>query len=136
MVPDMLELMTSRVRIKELHGIPFIKIKSVPLTTWNLIVKRTFDVVASTIFIILSSPFFALIAVLVKLDSKGALFYRQERVGLDGETFRLIKFRTMRVDAEKETGPVWRLTSTTPRKTKVGSFLGVSAWMNSLDCLT
>ncbi len=122
MVPDMLELMTSRVRIKELHGIPFIKIKSVPLTTWNLILKRSFDVLASALFLILSSPFFALIAVLIKVASKGPLFYRQERVGLDGKTFRLIKFRTMRADAEKESGPVWAHKND-PRKTKVGAFL-------------
>lgn len=122
MVPDMLELMTSRVRIKELHGIPFIKIKSVPLTTWNLIVKRSFDLLASTLFLILSSPLFAVIAVLIKLNSKGPLFYRQERVGLDGKTFRLIKFRTMRAEAEKESGPVWAHKND-PRKTKVGKFL-------------
>ena len=122
MVPDMLELMTSRVRIKELQGIPFIKIKSVPLTAWNLILKRSFDVLASALFLILSSPFFALIAVLIKIDSKGPLFYRQERVGLDGKTFRLIKFRTMRADAEKESGPVWAHKND-PRKTKVGTFL-------------
>jgi exopolysaccharide biosynthesis polyprenyl glycosylphosphotransferase len=122
MVPDMLELMTSRVRIKELHGIPFIKIKSVPLTTWNLIIKRLFDIVASSVFLILASPFFLLISILIKVDSKGTLFYRQERVGLDGKTFRLIKFRTMRADAEKETGPVWAHKND-PRKTKVGAFL-------------
>ena len=122
MVPDMLELMTSRVRIKELHGIPFIKIKSVPLTTWNLIIKRSFDVLSSILFLVLSSPFFALISVLIKLDSKGPLFYRQERVGLDGKTFRLIKFRTMLADAEKESGPVWAHKND-PRKTKVGAFL-------------
>jgi exopolysaccharide biosynthesis polyprenyl glycosylphosphotransferase len=122
MVPDMLELMTSRVRIKELHGIPFIKIKSVPLTTWNLIIKRSFDIVASFVSLVLASPFFLVISILVKLDSKGSLLYRQERVGLDGKTFRLIKFRTMRADAEKESGPVWAHKND-PRKTKVGAFL-------------
>jgi exopolysaccharide biosynthesis polyprenyl glycosylphosphotransferase len=122
MVPDMLELMTSRVRIKELIGIPFIKIKAVPLTTWNLIVKRAFDIAASLLFLIVSSPVCAVISLLIKLDSKGPLFYRQERVGLDGKTFRLIKFRTMRADAEKESGPVWAHRND-PRKTTVGGFL-------------
>ncbi len=122
MVPDMLELMTSRVRIKELHGIPFIKIKAVPLTTWNLIVKRSFDVMASSFFLILASPLVGLIALLIKLDSKGSVFYRQERVGLDGRTFRLIKFRTMQQNAEQNTGPVWAQKND-PRKTRTGSFL-------------
>lgn len=122
MVPDMLELMTSRVRIKELHGIPFIKIKAVPLTTWNLIVKRTFDVVTSALFLLVASPIFGLIALLIKLDSKGPLFYRQERVGIDGRPFRLIKFRTMHINAEQQTGPVWAQKND-PRKTHVGGFL-------------
>jgi exopolysaccharide biosynthesis polyprenyl glycosylphosphotransferase len=122
MVPDMLELMTSRVRIKELHGIPFIKIKAVPLTTWNLIVKRTFDVVTSGFFLLIASPIFGLIALLIKLDTRGPVFYSQERVGLDGTPFRLIKFRTMYPDAEKQTGPVWAQKND-PRKTRVGGFL-------------
>lgn len=122
MIPDMLELMTSRVRIKELHGIPFIKIKAVPLTTWNLIVKRMFDVATSAFFLLIASPIVGLIALLVKLDSKGPVFYRQERVGIDGRPFRLIKFRTMQIDAEQQTGPVWAQKND-PRKTRVGAFL-------------
>jgi exopolysaccharide biosynthesis polyprenyl glycosylphosphotransferase len=122
MVPDMLELMTSRVRIKELHGIPFIKIKALPLTTWNIIVKRTFDLAASLFFLVLSSPLIGIIALLIKLDSKGPVFYHQERVGLDGRPFQLLKFRTMRVDAEQKTGPVWTQKND-PRRTRTGSFL-------------
>jgi exopolysaccharide biosynthesis polyprenyl glycosylphosphotransferase len=122
MVPDMLELMTSRVRIKELHGIPFIKIKALPLTTWNIIVKRTFDVVSSLCFLVLASPLFGILALLIKLDSKGPVLYRQERVGLDGNPFHLLKFRTMRADAEQKSGPVWTQKND-PRRTRIGSFL-------------
>ena len=122
MVPDLLELMTSRVRIQELYGIPFIRIKGVPMTTWNLIVKRSFDVVVSGICLILASPVLASIALLIKLDSRGPIFYSQERVGLDGRPFRLLKFRTMRVDAESGTGPVWAKKDD-PRKTRIGGFL-------------
>jgi exopolysaccharide biosynthesis polyprenyl glycosylphosphotransferase len=122
MVPDLLELMTSRVRIQELYGIPFIRIKGVPMTTWNLIVKRSFDVVVSGICLILASPVLASIALLIKLDSRGPIYYSQERVGLDGRPFRLLKFRTMRVDAESGTGPVWAKKDD-PRKTRIGGFL-------------
>ena len=122
MVPDLLELMTSRVRIQELYGIPFIRIKGVQMTTWNLIVKRSFDVVVSGICLILASPVLASIALLIKLDSRGPIFYSQERVGLDGRPFRLLKFRTMRVDAESGTGPVWAKKDD-PRKTRIGGFL-------------
>ena len=121
-VPDLLELMTSQVRIKELHGIPFIKIKAIPLTTWNLILKRTFDLITSAVFLLLTSPLFAFLAALIKLDSKGPVFYLQERVGLDGKPFQLIKFRTMQTGAEQGTGPVWAQKND-PRKTAVGKFL-------------
>lgn len=122
MVPDMLELMTSRVRIKELQGIPFIRIKDVPLTSWNALIKRAFDLVFASIVLILVSPLFILIPLLIKLDSKGPVFLSQERVGLDGKSFRVLKFRTMRTDAEKETGPVWARKND-PRVTRVGRFL-------------
>jgi exopolysaccharide biosynthesis polyprenyl glycosylphosphotransferase len=122
MVPDMLELMTTGVRIKELEGIPFIKIKGIPLTTWNIILKRSFDIVLSALILVICSPIFAIIALLIKLDSRDPVFFRQERVGLDGKPFHLMKFRTMRVDAEKETGPVWA-SKGDPRRTRVGSIL-------------
>ncbi|HWP81546.1 MAG TPA: undecaprenyl-phosphate glucose phosphotransferase [Bacteroidota bacterium] len=122
MVPDMVELMTSRVRIKELEGIPFIKIKDVPLSAWNQVIKRGFDVVFSTVILILTSPLFLIIPLLIKLDSQGPVFYSQERVGLDGVSFRVLKFRTMRIDAEQKTGPVWARKDD-PRVTRVGKFL-------------
>jgi len=122
MVPDMLELMTTGVRIKELEGIPFIKIKGIPLTTWNIILKRSFDIVLSALILVICSPVFAIIALLIKLNSRDPVFFRQERVGLDGKPFHLMKFRSMRVDAEKETGPVWA-SKGDPRRTRVGSFL-------------
>jgi exopolysaccharide biosynthesis polyprenyl glycosylphosphotransferase len=122
MVPDMLELMTSRVRIKEIQGIPFIRIKDVPLTSWNYVIKRTFDVVFASVVLLLSSPLFVIIPAFIKLDSKGPVFFSQERVGLDGKAFRLLKFRTMKTDAEKETGPVWARKDD-PRTTRVGKFL-------------
>jgi exopolysaccharide biosynthesis polyprenyl glycosylphosphotransferase len=122
MVPDTLELMTNQVRVKEIEGIPFLKIKAVPMTTWNHIMKRTFDVVVAAVVLILASPLLVLIGLLIKLDSQGPIFFLQERVGLDGKTFNVIKFRTMRTDAEKETGPVWAQKDD-PRVTRIGRFL-------------
>jgi exopolysaccharide biosynthesis polyprenyl glycosylphosphotransferase len=106
MVPDLLELMTSRIRIQELHGIPFMKLKDVPMTSWNHIIKRIFDISVAATVLAAVSPLMLLIAVLTKATSKGPIFYFQERVGLDGKNFQLIKFRSMRVDAEKASGPV------------------------------
>lgn len=122
MVPDIVELMTSRVHIKYLDGIPFLGIKSPGLSTWNLIVKRTFDLACAAAVLVLTSPLFLLITLLIKLDSKGPVFYLQERVGMDGAVFKVIKFRSMRPNAEKATGPVWSQKSD-PRKTSLGRIL-------------
>ena len=107
MVPDMLDMMTSRVRLKEIEGIPFLRIKDIPMTAWNRVLKRTFDVIISALVLVVTSPLLLLSALLIKLTSKVPAFYKQDRVGLDGQTYQVLKLRTMRVDAESETGPVW-----------------------------
>ncbi len=86
------------------------------------LVKRTLDVVMSVIGLVLLSPVFLVVAFWIKRDSAGPVFYSQERVGKDHVTFRMIKFRTMVVDAEKNTGPVWAREGD-PRITRVGRFL-------------
>jgi exopolysaccharide biosynthesis polyprenyl glycosylphosphotransferase len=122
MVPDLLELLTSRVRIQEVAGIPFLKIKEIPMTTWNRIAKRTFDLIMSLLLVLVASPILLLTILIVKSTSKGPIFYIQDRVGLDGKVFRLVKFRTMKVDAEADTGPVWAKKDD-PRATPAGRIL-------------
>jgi exopolysaccharide biosynthesis polyprenyl glycosylphosphotransferase len=122
MVPDILELMTSQVQIKHIEGIPFLGIKSPSLSTWNVIVKRSFDLILASIILLITSLLFLLIAILIKLNSKGPVLYFQERVGLDGEVFKVIKFRSMRSDAEQATGPVWSQRQD-PRVTRLGRIL-------------
>lgn len=102
--PDFVDIMTSRLRVEEVDGIPFMKLKSLPMSVWNRFLKRTFDIVVSLLMIILLMPVMIVVAILVKLTSKGPLFYKQERVGLDNQKFMMLKFRSMRVDAEKS-GP-------------------------------
>lgn len=98
--PDFVDLMTSRLRVEEVDGIPFMKLKAVPMNVWNRFLKRTFDIIVSFVILILLSPVMVIIGILVKLTSKGPLFYKQERVGLDGQKFMMLKFRSMRIDAE------------------------------------
>ncbi len=86
------------------------------------IVKRAFDIVASLLGIIFLSPLFLLAAVLIKCTSKGPILFTQTRVGKGGTLFDIYKFRTMRVDAEKETGPVWA-ENNDPRLIPIGRFL-------------
>jgi exopolysaccharide biosynthesis polyprenyl glycosylphosphotransferase len=122
MVPDILELMTSLVQIKHIEGIPFLGIKSPALSTWNSITKRIFDIFFALFILFIACPLYLIIAILIKLDSRGPILYYQERIGLNGELFRVIKFRSMRIDAEQTTGPVWSKKDDT-RVTRIGKIL-------------
>ncbi|MBI5472870.1 MAG: undecaprenyl-phosphate glucose phosphotransferase [Ignavibacteriae bacterium] len=119
MVPDVLDVLASDVKVRELQGIPFLTIKSIPFSVWGKIAKRTFDVVVSAALLIFLSPLWLLIAALVKLSSRGPVLFKQERLGMDGKRFTMYKFRSMRVNAESKTGPVWT-SKGDPRRTAIG----------------
>ena len=121
-VPDLMALHTSRMRLKEIGGIPFISVREESLSGADRIVKRVFDLVATSLGLVFLLPLFAVLVVLVKLSSAGPIFYRQARMGRDGVEFDMIKFRTMRTDAELQSGPVWT-TESDPRITPVGGIL-------------
>ncbi len=121
-IPDALEVLMSRLRIEEIGGVPLLKLKNVAITGWQAISKRAMDIAISIVAIALLWPLFLLASIAIKLDSKGPVFYRQRRVGLDGKEFELIKFRTMLSGAEANTGPVWTVRND-PRVTKVGRWL-------------
>jgi exopolysaccharide biosynthesis polyprenyl glycosylphosphotransferase len=129
MVPDVLEVMTSQVRVKELEGIPFLKIKSVPFTTWGRISKRAFDLVVSSLTLVVLSPPLLIIAAAIRLDSRGPVFFKQRRVGLDGEEFTMYKFRSMRLGSERFDDEAGLGVRNDPRRTRVGALLR----MTSLD---
>lgn len=121
--PDLFQFMMSGVNIGDLDGLPLISVKDVALRGWNLAIKRAMDLAVSAVALVLLSPLMLLIALSIKLSSPGGpVFLIQERVGLDGRPFPIIKFRTMRPDAEKETGAVWA-TRNDPRRTPIGAFL-------------
>jgi len=86
------------------------------------LLKRVLDIVVATAGLVLAFPLWCLIAVAIRLESRGPVFYQQERVGLDGRTFRMYKFRTMVADAERITGPIW-CTDGDPRVTRLGAIL-------------
>ncbi len=122
MAPDFLEVITSSVRVQEIDGVPFLKIKSIPMNIWNRILKRGFDVAFASFIMLLSSPLFILLSILVKITSKGPVFYKQERLSMTGKKFEMVKFRSMVADAEKNTGAVY-VTKGDQRYTPVGAFL-------------
>ncbi len=121
-VPDLLQVIALRARLEDLDGVPVININDVPLQGFNSLVKRIFDIAISvTALVVLAIPL-ALVAALVKLTSRGPVFYRQERMGLDGRPFMIHKFRSMYEDAEAETGPVFA-SEADPRRTPLGRIL-------------
>ena len=121
-VPDMFEIMAARAKVVSLDGIPLISLGRTPLEGWNRILKRSLDVTLSYAGLVLLSPVFAILAILIKLDSKGPVFYKQERLGRDGRRFVQYKFRSMIENAEKKTGPVFAQEDD-PRRTKIGGYL-------------
>jgi exopolysaccharide biosynthesis polyprenyl glycosylphosphotransferase len=121
--PDILGLMATQMRVKYELGLPLLSVRESPLLEWeNRLIKRTVDMALSLAGLVLMAPVLAVIAVWVTRDSKGPIFYRQERVGEDGKSFDLYKFRTMRVGAEAATGPVWTVEND-DRRTRIGGFL-------------
>jgi Undecaprenyl-phosphate glucose phosphotransferase len=121
-VPDLLQVIALRARLEELDGIPVININDVPLQGVNAAIKRVLDVAISGVALVFLAVPLACIAALVKLTSRGKIFYRQERMGLDGKPFIIYKFRSMHDDAEALTGPVFA-SEHDPRRTPIGKFL-------------
>ena len=123
MVPDIFNVMTTSMDIYNLDDIPLLGPATWPLDYfWNRVLKRTEDIVGAIIGLIISAPIIAIAAIAIKKTSPGPVFYRQERCGRKGKVFTLYKLRTMRVDAEAETGPVFTRPND-PRTTRVGAFL-------------
>ena len=121
-VPDLFRFASLRGGVEEFEGMPFIHLRDSPLHGWSQVTKRAFDLVFSCALLIGLAPVLLLLALGVKLTSRGPVLYRQERMGLDGQRFRMLKLRTMRVDAEVGTGPVWAAEDD-PRRVPYGAFL-------------
>jgi exopolysaccharide biosynthesis polyprenyl glycosylphosphotransferase len=119
--PDLFQIMASEITIGDLNGLPLLNVRDIALQGWRLQVKRAMDVVGAMIGLVFLSPIMLFIALLIKLDSPGSVFYAQERMGLDAEPFWMIKFRSMRRDAESE-GPGWTVKDD-PRCTRLGRWL-------------
>jgi Undecaprenyl-phosphate glucose phosphotransferase len=118
-VPDLLQFIALRARLEDLDGLPLISVNDVPLRGINSLVKRTVDVLLSSGVLLLGAVPALVVAWLIRRSSPGPAFYRQVRMGLDGKAFRVYKFRSMPVDAEDASGPVWARDDD-PRATPVG----------------
>jgi len=131
-VPDLFQLSLGGVDVEAINGVPLISIKESALIGFNRTVKRALDLTLGGLSMILVSPFWLAIAVGIKLDSPGPVFFRQERVGKDGKTFTVFKFRSMYQDAEERLeklrahneadGPLFKMKDD-PRRTRMGRFI-------------
>ncbi len=121
-VSPLFEIMTSPVKVEEIDGIPVFGLREEPLHGCGEFVKRSIDIGVSFLGLLLTGIPMLLLAIIIKLTSKGSVFFRQERVGRGGRNFSICKFRSMFVGAESESGPVWTKNND-PRCTRVGVWI-------------
>ena len=121
-VPDFYEILSGQARTSQIYGFPLIDIVPELMPEWEKKLKRILDLIISFLILLVSLPVCIAAAIAIKLEDKGPIFFTQERCGMNGELFRIVKFRSMRVDAEKLTGPVWSQKDD-PRITKAGAFI-------------
>ncbi|HSL90558.1 MAG TPA: sugar transferase [Ignavibacteriaceae bacterium] len=121
-VPDLYEILSGQARTSQIYGMPLIDIMPELMPEWEKKLKRLLDIVISFILLLISLPAVIISAIAIKLDSKGSVFFKQERSGMNGKSFKMVKFRSMYQDAEKLTGPVWSQKDD-PRITKVGRII-------------
>ena len=122
LLPDFYQLVSGLNKTNQIFGLPLIEISPDLMPFWEKLVKRLLDILISVTVLVVMLPLLIIISILIKLTSSGPAIYSQERVGKKGKLFTMYKFRTMRTDAEAETGPTWAQEND-PRITKVGAWL-------------
>ena len=120
-IPDLYNILTGQVKMNSILHAALIEISMGSLASWQIVTKRLLDVLISALVLIIGFPFYLIVGLLVKLSSKGPIFFTQERIGLRGKPFKIIKFRSMHVDAEKN-GPALSKDKD-DRITPIGRFL-------------
>ncbi len=120
--PDMYDIISGQARTNQIYGFPLIEITPQLMQPWERVIKRLMDIGVSLVILVAGLPLWLLIALAIKLTSKGPVFYIQDRVGKKGRVFRMVKFRSMRKDAEQQSGPRWA-DKDDPRVTGIGRIL-------------
>jgi exopolysaccharide biosynthesis polyprenyl glycosylphosphotransferase len=122
-IPSVFRIFSSGLALETIAGTPILGVSRLPLDhTLNVMVKRALDILGSVAGLILSAPVIAVFGAIVWLESKGPVFYRQRRWGINGVPFEIIKIRSMRLDAEKATGAQWCVKDD-PRRLRIGAFM-------------
>lgn len=122
-IPSCFRVFVSGLTLETIAGTPVLGVNRLPLdNTFNVVAKRLLDIVGATVGLVLSAPIIALFGAVVWLESRGSIFYRQIRSGVNGVNFEIIKIRSMKLDAEKASGARWCVKDD-PRRLKVGAFM-------------
>ncbi len=121
-IPDLYDIISGQARTNQIYGFPLIEISTELMQPWEHVVKRMIDIFVSFFILFLGLPIWILLAIAIKLESKGPILYTQERVGKDEILFKMIKFRSMVENAEHKSGPVWA-DKDDARVTRVGKIL-------------
>ena len=122
-VPDLFRMLTSALEVETIDDIPLLGLRQAPLDKFrNRVAKRLEDIAGALVGLVVSAPVVAVLAILVKLGSRGPAFYRQTRCGYGGKPFTIYKIRSMKADAEAATGAVWA-EEDDPRRTRLGAFM-------------
>jgi exopolysaccharide biosynthesis polyprenyl glycosylphosphotransferase len=121
-VPDLYDIISGQARTNQIYGFPLIEIMPQLMPPWERAVKRVIDICVAAMILLMGFPVWVIVALAIRLDSRGSIFYAQERVGKDEKHFRMIKFRSMYENAESQSGPVWA-NKQDPRVTRVGKIM-------------
>ncbi len=122
MMADLYDIVSGQARVSSIYGVPLIEVTPQIMKPWEESLKRSADVAVSLLILGIGFPFWALVAALIKMESRGPVLYRQERLGRIGKPFSIFKFRSMDTDAEKKSGPVWAARKD-PRVTRIGRII-------------
>lgn len=122
-IPTAFDVWTSKVTVQTVAGIPVLGIKDIPMNRFhNRFAKRAVDILGALVGLILSAPIIAILAWMIKRESPGPIFFRQVRLGLYDKPFKIIKLRSMKLEAETKSGAVWAVEND-PRRLKIGAFM-------------
>ena len=123
MIPWSSEIWTDRLVVEIVDGVPLLRVKELLHDrSHSKILRRIVDVFGSLIGLVLSAPVIGILVILIKREAPGSVFYRQTRLGLKNKPFEIIKLRSMRMDAERESGAIWAVENDT-RRLKIGEFM-------------
>ncbi|MEM8862438.1 MAG: undecaprenyl-phosphate glucose phosphotransferase [Chloroflexota bacterium] len=134
--PDIFQMVATQPTIDDLGGLPLLSVRDYAMRGYLLSITRLFDFVVAALILVLFSPLILLVAIAIRIESPGSVFFVQERMGLDGKPFKILKFRSMRNDSERS-GPGWTVDDD-PRQTRLGRLLrrlDIDEWPQLINVL-